>query len=210
MKQLDDLARLERRPYRYWYTDGLAEMASAGVFALLAIFFLLSATWAGGPLAALLAFILPLVIIGGGLLSRRIVAAAKARLTYRRTGYVAYRKPKKSMGWRAAVLAVVMAVTAVIVARRIELSLSWMLLIEGIAIGAGMAYPAYKYGLGRFYGLACLSLLAAVGAALVTSDAELGNAIYFATVAVGLFVSGGLTLLSYLRRTGPPAEDDHA
>ena len=160
--------------------------------------------------AALSAIVLPALLISGGLLSRRMVAAGKDRLTYPRTGYVAYRKPKRSLGWRAGILAMFVALMFVIVARRVELALSWLLLIEGLVIAAGMAYPAYKFGLLRFYGLACLSVLAALGAAAATHDADLGNAIYFGVVAVGLLVSGGLTLVGYLRQTRPPEEDPDA
>jgi hypothetical protein len=210
LKQIDELERVERSTYRYWYTDGLAEIATGCVFALLGIFFLVQGLTQNRVVTALSALVFPVLLISAGILSRRIVTAAKGRVTYPRTGYVAYRKPKRSLGWRAAVAAVFMAVMFVIVARRIELALSWLLLVEGLAIGAGMAYPAHKYGLMRFYGLALLSVLAAAGAATTTPNADLGNAIYFIVVAVGSVISGGLTLLAYLRRTRSPEEDEDA
>jgi hypothetical protein len=206
MNELNVLEKVERNTYRYWYTDGLAELASGCTFALLSVFFWIQATTQSRLIVMLSAFVLPVLVIGGSLLSRRIIAAGKDRLTYPRTGYVAYRPVKKSLGLRAGILGAFLAIIAVLAVQRVELPLGWMIVAEGVAIGAGLAYYAHKFGLARFYALAILSVFAGVGAGFATANAELGNAMYFGAVAVGFLVSGGMTLLAYLRQTRLPEE----
>ena len=203
---MDELEKVERSTYRYWYTDGLAEISTGCVFGLLGIFFLAQGLAPGGPLAMLSAVILPLIMIVGSLLARRLVNEGKNRLTYPRTGYVSYHRQPRRSRWQTAVVAIFVAALAVIVVQRISLSLSWVLLAEGAIIGAGLAYPGYRFGLQRFYALAILSVVAAAGAAQNTQDANLGNAIYFGAVAVGLLISGVLTLIGYLRSNRLPEE----
>ena len=96
---MDEVEKIQRRTYRYWYEDGLADLGAGWVFALLGILFLLQALAPAGPLAGISAILLPLVVIGGGLLARWAIAGLKARITYPRTGYVSYRQPTGRRRW---------------------------------------------------------------------------------------------------------------
>jgi hypothetical protein len=207
---MDALQEVERKTYRYWYTDGLAEIASGIIFALLGVFFLVQSLDPHGLMALLSAVILPVVLIAGMLLMRRMISVGKERLTYPRTGYVAYRRQRKSRRWAAGVMAMFTSLLLVVFQQRVAWSMSWLLLLEGLAIGAGLAYPAYRFGLARFYALALLAILVAAGAALKVTDIELGNAFFFGAMGVGLLSSGGVTLVTYLQSTRPPEEGSDA
>src|SRR5688500_1059300 len=95
------LADVEQRVKRYWYTDGIAELAGGGMFILLGVYFacqefLGQKSMIGGILQASSI----LLMIGVMALSRRLVNALKTRLTYPRTGYVEYRVDERYMNWR--------------------------------------------------------------------------------------------------------------
>ena len=204
---MDDFQKIERRTYRYWYEDGVSDIAAGSVFLLVGLVFLIQALAPAGRPAGISAFGLPVVIIGGVLLARWAVAAVKRRVTYPRTGFVAYRKASGSRRWLAGVIAAGMALLFTIFARREPVVLSWIPLLIGLIMGLGLISFAYRFKLGRYYVLAACSLLAGLAAALLTQDETAGSALYFGVLGLAMCLSGGLTLWDYLRRTQPPAEE---
>jgi hypothetical protein len=205
---MDELEKVQRRTYRYWYEDGLGELGAGWVCALLGILFLLEALAPAGPLAGISAILLPLVMIGGGLMARRAIAGLKARITYPRTGYVSYRQPTGRRRWLSALVALGMAVLVAFFAVRGPVAQSWIPLLTGLVIGAGLLLIANRFGLGRYFALAAASLGAGAAGSFLTRDVSLGDAIYFGAMGVCLVVSGGLALWCYLRRSGSPGQED--
>ncbi len=202
--------RAMRRPWQYWYQDGLAEMAMGAIFAALGLAFLVQAWLPPGPFLTLVSMFGPVVaVIGVGLLARRIVSAVKLRLTYPRTGFVAYRKQRRNR--LAARFALGLALGALVGSlAALPSLLVWIPAIIGLIIGGIHFCVAYRLDLPRFY------LLAAASAALGTlvSLGRLGDlpggAAYFVGIGLADVLSGALTLAAYLRSTRPPAEDaDH-
>jgi hypothetical protein len=204
---MDELEKVQRRTYRYWYEDGLADLGAGWVFALLSILFLLQALAPAGPLAGISAILLPLVIIGGGLLARWAIAGLKARITYPRTGYVSYRQPTGRRRRLSALLAMGMAMLVAFFVVSGPVGQSWIPLLTGLVIGAGLLYIANRFGLGRYFVLAAASVVAGAAGSFLTRDIAAGDAIYFGAMAVCLVVSGGLTLWGYLRRSGSPGQE---
>jgi hypothetical protein len=202
-----DIQHIEQRTRRYWYIDGIAEVVMGGVSLILGVYFLLQALL---PEESLLSQLLnagmALVIIGLVFLSRRIIAFAKERLTYPRSGYVSYRQPPANRRWIAAGAALVIAALAVLLSAKAPPVVAWVPLISGILIGAALVYFSYKVSVGRIFVLAVLSLL--LGLALGFSSLEdiLGLAIYYALMGLAFSISGGLTLARYLRLSGPIQE----
>ncbi len=206
----DDLEQPALRAVRYWYVDGTFELAFGGLCLLLAVYFCAQAIVRDSWIAALLSVIFVVVIVGGGRLFARLLRVLKERLTYPRTGYVAYRRMRGTQrGVRIAVVAAVAAMLAdlltVLVIRRPE-GLKLVAGATGLIFGGALAWTGYRAGLPRFYVLAVLSLL--IGAAISVSrlDQDLGLSIFYGALSVALLTSGGVTLGRYLRHNPPPEE----
>ena len=203
---MDSTHRIAQRTFRYWYDDGLVELVGAALFALLALFFFIQAVAPKGPVAGLSSLILPILVVAGMWSAKRIVRAAKERFTYPRTGFVSYRQPSRERRrWSAALAAIVGAVTAAWVLRS-GVPFDLLLLVQGWIFAVGFAIPGWRFGLRRFLWLAALAGLAGTFVSRTGWGMNLADAAFFGALALGLLVSGGLTLWSYLRHTQPPAE----
>lgn len=202
-----DIDRLARRTRAYWYVDGLAELGSAAVFAGVALVFLVELRApAGSPLASFSAIALPLVVLVGIWAAGRAVKAAKARLTYPRTGYVAYRQPGRRR--RALAFGLALGVAGALLLAWLVLrpvSMGWIPFLDGLAIGLFLVAMAWLGGPVRFYGLALISIALGLASAWASADPRAGTALYFGAMALALAISGGLTLGRYLRATRPGA-----
>lgn len=207
-----DIEGTMRRTWRYWYEDGLAEMATGCMLAAVGLLFVLQALLPAGTLNLILSVAgLPALLLGGSWLMRRLVKAAKERLTYPRTGYVAYRRehsPRR--GIRGLAVGAAVGVVAGVLVTVLPSSCALIPTLDGVLIGAGCLYLGHRLDLPRFYGLAVFSALAGVLASLSGLGDVAGSAAYFGALGVGLVASGGLALSGYLRRTRPLAgAEDH-
>ena len=116
--QNNDIAKVEQRIRRYWYSDGISEITGGLMFLILGGYFGAQDFLEKGSLVRIiLQSSLMLVMLAAILSSRWLVNTLKEKLTYPRTGYVAYRVDKqKSRRWRI----VVAVVAALIVALSIQ------------------------------------------------------------------------------------------
>ena len=203
----DRIESVQQRTQRYWYEDGLTEAATGCLFVLVGLLFFVEASAPPGSLLASFSAIgLPVLLVLGFWIGKHAVAFLKERLTYPRTGYVAYRRTPVSRRALTGIVAVVVAALAVQLLRVSQTPVNWIPTLDGVVIGIFLLYMGYKLGLVRFYALAVVSALIGLSAALGGLDETMGSAAYFAGMGVALLVSGGLTLWSYLSQTQPPAE----
>ena len=207
MDRLGEIDRAIRRTRRYWYDDGLTEVAVGCILLLIAALFYVEAVAPAGPLMAGLSSLgLPVIVIGGSLVARRLVALAKERLTYPRTGYVSYpRRPGARSKKATALVAAATAASVAVLVVSLPASRVWLPAVQGLLAGAFTFYLGHELRLARFYALAAVSvLLGAVAAASGLGDL-LGSAAYFTGLGLAFVVSGGLALSAYLRATCPPS-----
>lgn len=206
----ENLSNVEQRLKRYWYTDGIAELIGGGMFVLLGLYFALQEflgqnSMLGGILQASLA----LLMIGGAIVSRKLVNALKTRLTYPRTGYVEYQVDERNMRWRgilAAIVAVSVSVLTIIFVRQFQ-SFDSLVAITGIIVGLILiVLRAKSAGLTRFYVLGLVSLV--LGLVLSISGLPNGYSLglFYGMMGVCFLISGGLTLRRYLIDNPLPAE----
>ena len=226
--EIDGVARRTRR---YWYEDGFAELASGGLM-LLAGFGLAAAYqaflgWsAGSPdlgtrclVAVLVVGVAQVLAVVGGRAMRGGIEAAKERVTYPRTGYVAYRQPRakqRSLPEKIGLLALVSLLSLVggAVMGNVLGTLAssgtvpiWLLSMPmslGAIIALVLGLLGRQMALPRFYGLAVISLLAGMVSALSSIDFE-GAMLYLVLMGALLLASGGVTLWRYARRNALPA-----
>lgn len=203
----DDIDKAEQRAKRYWYEDGISEIAIGCLSFLVGVLFYVEANATPDSLPSSFSAIgLPLLIIGGGLIVSRLVKTVKERITYPRTGYVAYcRTSSKRRFITGAIAGFVGAIIAVLLRTRTDL-LGYLPVLEGLVIGAALLYMAHSLGVIRFYFLSVLSAI--VGAVVFLEGLENtpGLAVYFMVMGIALIVSGFLTLWNYLSKTQPPVE----
>lgn len=195
----DNFDQMEQRTRRYWYQDGLSEIIVGLLFLLLGGFFWLQACLpANSPAAILLSSGLVLVLVAGFFASRQAIRALKTRLVYPRSGYVAYRKPKRRRFWLNGLLAIIMAILVSALFTYAKVTLTWIPAWTGIILGAIWLVTASRIGLLRFYILAGLSAL--IGSILTLSgiDEYPGLALFYALNGLAMLVSGSLIFWQYL------------
>jgi hypothetical protein len=193
---MDEIVAVQRRAKGYWFVDGLAEMAG-GISMLLcgALLYASVATgldWLGTAALGVLVVAFPV--------SAWAVRALKERITYPRTGFVAYPPPSRVRVFAAAAFGFVVAgllipVQAIAHGGRVSV----IVLSFGLAVGAFTAVRAWRTGAPRFYVVAAALVVAS--AILATNGAGTEDAIGLIFVFYGatLVVSGAITLAQYLR-----------
>jgi hypothetical protein len=195
--------------------DGLPEIY-AGCFFLLAP--LLNFLWQRrAPIAPAWLAIGGLAALTCGVaLSRTVLIVIRRRLTYPRTGYVLFRRPRRSAEAIGIVL-ILIALLAIFVF--IALTTDWLgglTAITALAVGVINIHLGRMMGLPRFYFLGALSI--AAGALLGLAEPRFviwfpieGAAEVFAYLAgiigAGYLITGAITLWKYLRENPAPSQE---
>jgi hypothetical protein len=210
----DPLVNAERTARRYWNVDGLAEIY-AGCFFLLVP--LLNFLWQQTSIA-------PVWLALGGIgaltcivaLNRTIIIAIRRRLTYPRTGYVSFRRPRRGKE-EAGIALILIALVAIFVFMAFTTDwLGGLTAISGITIGVIDLYLGRMTDLPRFYFLAGLSIAAGIILGLVEPTfgpfVPMGGAMevfayLFGIIGVGYLITGGVTLVKYVRENPTPAPE---
>lgn len=195
-----------RRPLRYVYIDGFIEIAIGALFMVSALLLLLFALALDRPpLSALIGATALLLVITLGLLVKRLVEAAKERITYRRSGFVQLR-PGATPMWIRIVL-----ILAALGLASISLLLPAAFQTSGFALGALLTLILAMFGLQtgwlRFYLVAAaVALLTLAASQWVTGETAAAILVLGGSGAL-LGLSGSWALSRYLQRH--PAEADH-
>lgn len=201
---------VEQRVKRYWFSDGIGELAGGGMFLLLAAYFgIQQFLGESNLLSVILQGSLVLVMIGGIFGVRWLVTALKTRLTYPRTGYVEYRVDRKNAvrtRTLAMAFAMVMAFLMVQLARSIQIVDSTVL-VTGVVVGAVFVLLRGKsYGVQRFYLLGAVSAILGVVLSLGKLPNAYALAAFYGLMGLAVMVSGGVVLFRYLRENPLPRE----
>lgn len=201
---MDEITTAQRRAQGYWFVDGLAEIAGGTAMvvtgALLYAAVRTGAAWMGTAALAML--------IVGFPVTAWVVRVLKERITYPRTGFVAYPPPSRVRMFVAAAVGFVVA--GLLVPIRMAAGggeVSVVVLSFGLLVGAILAARAWRTGVPRFYVMA--AAMVAFAAVMSTSDTvgvqdAIGILIGFEG---GVFVANGVwTLLNYLKANRAPED----
>ena len=198
----NNFAEVEQRVRRYWYIDGFGELVGGGGMCLILGIFFAAGEYFGADsfFGGLLQAGLLVVVIGGVLLTRLLINAAKQRVTYPRTGYVECVQPQRSA--IAVVLSVVvgiaMALTFVFIVKQFN-QIDGMVAISGTVMGVVLlAKQVWTIPVKRFYILSLAAL--AYGVLLANSGLPHGYnlGLFYGLMSLSFVISGGLTLKKYL------------
>jgi len=199
-----DIDSIMRKTRQYWYEDGLSELM-VGLF-FVGVGLLLLGDWATPATATWKWIWAPgfmLFAVIGLLVGRRAISWLKERVTYPRTGYVAYRRPPEVASKRR-------AMTAGVVAAAVSLALVTIVTyrqefgrVGPLLLGLGIALLLIRFGshtgLPRFFALAAWSLVLGIALALLSTTMSLTIGLYYALLGLAITSAGAYTLLRYLR-----------
>lgn len=198
-----DIEKIEKRTVQYFYSDGLTEIALGLIFLLLGGYiFGQAAIPEGSPLNAVLSVLFVFVIISSGFLVNRFVRFFKRRITYPRTGYVAFKKKEPNPKRRAATMIVAGIIAALFAVLAIAPSVKAFLpALNGLLGALALLLFANKVGLVRFYILAAAS--AVIGFAVTAAGVGdiKGISLYYGLFGAAMTLSGLATLAVYLRKS---------
>ncbi|KPL80126.1 hypothetical protein ADN00_01825 [Ornatilinea apprima] len=206
----DPVQQMMKKTQRYWYVDGLAEIGAGALILLLGLLYLVVGwlPWQGVK-AILLGLGMPVLLLGGMVGVRAWVNRAKQRLTYPRTGYVEYRRPKTARRWLVLLLSGVVSATtiALLINFMPLLGERFVMALTGLLVFAGMSYLAYQVNLWRFLLVGAAALAGGLLASLLNIPDPFNSALFFGVFGAAWLVSGGLTLRAYLASSTPAEED---
>jgi hypothetical protein len=209
----DKMLDVEQRVKRYWYSDGIAELSSGGMFILLGLYFGIQGYFGESSLVSVILQVSLVFIMMGGIFGVRwLVNTLKTRLTYPRTGYVEYRSNTKDITQRryiVAAMAMVVAVVSMVLVKYIQIFDS-MVLITGLLVAiVFIALRGKSSGVTRFYILGVYSFLLGLGLSLDYLPDAYNLALFYGLLGIAILISGGLVLYRYLKENPVPEDDDN-
>lgn len=198
----NDMKQVEKRVRRYWYTDGIAELASGGMFLLLGLYFgVLGYFEEGSLVSVILQVSMLLVFVGGAFAVRWLVNTLKSRLTYPRTGYVEYRvkdSDTRKRRWVIVVSAMVISAVSGVLVNYIRV-LDSMVFITGLLVGViFIALRGKSSGLKRFYVLGGLAIVSGIALSYSGLPQVYTLTLFYGLLGIAILISGGLVLRRYL------------
>lgn len=198
------LEEIQRRTHRYFYEDGLVEMAVGLLFMVVGLALLLTGvTEPGSPLAGLVWIALAALVIGGAFTMQRLVARLKQRITYPRTGVVIYNTQPTRGRWLVVLAALALAVGQIFLPEWA----SRMALAEGLLLAIILFYLGYRVSLTRLYLPALIAAGLGVAASLMVGSDIAGSAVVFGGAGAALLISGLAGLRRYLHHNPLPEQD---
>ncbi len=206
-----DIEKIEKRTVQSFYDDGLNEIALGLIFLLLGgYFFAQAAIPEGSPLNPVFSALFVLVIMSSGFLVNRFIRYFKRRITYARTGYVAFKKKEPSPKRRAAVMIVGGLMGGSLAALYI-LSPSLKALfpaLNGLLFAVAVLLIANKVGVVRFYVLAAASAVIGVAVTAAGVGDIKGVSLYYGLFGAAVTLSGLAALVVYLRKSPRPEREN--
>lgn len=210
----DPVEEIKRRTQRYWYVDGLSEIGAGCVLIVLGLLYVVVALTSNPSVRNwLLGLGQPLVVLAGFIGIRKVVSTLKERVTYPRTGYVAYRTrtplQRRRSFWIAMGTAIgVSLLTALLTTvASAYISSDIMPAITGGLVTVFVVYLGYTLGLSRFYFLGAYTFILGMLTWALSLGDVWSNAFFFAGFGLGWVASGAFTLANYLRNTKPAIEE---
>jgi len=209
----NDMKQLEQHVRRYWYSDGIAELVSGGMFLLLGLYFgILGYFEEGSLVSVVLQVSMVLVFVAGALGVRWLVTTLKSRLTYPRTGYVEYRVKDNYMRrrrWLIVISALVISTATMVLVNYIQ-ELQSMVLFTGLLVGViFIALRGRSSGVKRFYVLGGLAILLGFVLAWSGLTQIYTLSFFYGLLGIAIMTSGGLVLRRYLSENPSGAENSN-
>ena len=209
----------QKRLFRYDYVDGTPDLAFGGLCLVMAIRFFILAAFPGLSSSTFSVIIVWVVFGGGGFLISWLSQRLKERVTYPRTGYVAYSRQGRPIKRTTQLLIRIgLPLLTVILLALIFLNRAKFPAqsqdqatylnpgLMGFLFSGIFAIIGWKIPLRRYYLIAAAVFLISTVFLINGSGGNLGLALLSGAMSLILFISGGATLWQYLHNTRPPED----
>lgn len=198
-----NINQVMRNTRRYWYVDGINEIAAGLLIILIALTYYFSSMIPNMAVRGImLGFGQPVIIIGGSLLVSKLVKFAKERITYPRSGYLVLRQRKKYKLRRMIIgFSVGLVVSIVVSIFNNAISETYVPVTTATFMAILSFVIGYQFAVPRFFWISALTLAWGVFISWWYPDGVLPFVFLFGGVGVFWLVSGLLTLFRYLRET---------
>jgi len=208
----ETLNKTHLRTIQYWFEDGVAELGIGGMLLMLGIYFYLQAILESNHLADWISGAFALIFISAWYVVQHFIRSLKERITFPRTGYVAYRKNEGNRIVRtAAAMITAMLIGGLLAFFVIRQPLGWNLLpvATGLLVAFVLGLLGFRTALPRFYMLAtCSPILGGILAVSKLSN-MIGLSVYYVAMGLILTISGAIVLGRYLRANPAPTESSN-
>ncbi|MHB8135552.1 MAG: hypothetical protein ACYDH1_15175 [Anaerolineaceae bacterium] len=205
-----DINEVMRNTRRYWYIDGIPEIAGGIIIIAIALSYMLIYQIENQMTKnLLLGFGQPALILLTSFFAGKLVTMCKQKITYPRTGLIKFRKGKtnKQIQRIFLVILIAAAVSAFVSFFASMISERFLPVLGSFFLGAYSWYLGYFNGVRRFY-IVAGSIVIFGG---IISWLNLGGGYPYIILLIGIgliwIVAGGWTLASYLRQTQPISEE---
>jgi hypothetical protein len=199
---------IQKQTYRYYYEDGLAELAVGILFSVIGLnLWLVSAAPKGTPLALAAWIALPILTIGGIFGVQYFVKKHKEIQVYPRTGYIAYDTQPNPYRWLIMGIPLLVVILAGIFP---DSRLNRESVMGGILLCLVLVSIGVRVNLGRLIGIGILGLVLGITLAYMQVSEHVGLAITYTAAGLALLFSGGVAWRSYLSKNPFPGDDQEA
>jgi len=198
---------IQKQTYRYYYQDGLVELAVGILFLVIGLdTYLISSLSPGSPAAIAAWIALPLLTVGGIYGVGRFVKNLKERHVHRRTGYIEYVPKRNPYRW------VISGIGLALILAVILLPYDW--LQKGSVAGGTLLFIiltsiGIQVDLKRLILVGSLSLIIGAGFAFSSLSDNASLAATIAAAGLILVLTGSFSFRKYLNENPLPEEDLH-
>ena len=187
---------IQKQTFRYYYEDGLVELAVGILFAVIGFnTWLVSIAPKGTPLAIAAWVALPVLTIGGIFFVQRFVKNLKERLVYPRTGYIAYDTKPNPYRWLVMVIPMVVIALAILFPdsrfNRESVMGGILLCVILVSIGA-------QVKLRRLIAIGIFGLVLGISMAFLPGSEHAGLSLTYAGAGLALLFTGSIAWRKYL------------
>lgn len=200
----EQISNIQKQTFRYYYEDGLVELAVGALFAVIGLnTWLISILPSGTPLSLAAWITLPILTIGGIIGVQWMVKSLKERLVHPRTGFINYSTKPNPYRWYVIGGALAMVVTVLFLPfewlNRESVAGGTLMFLILVSIGA-------QVGLRRLIVIGGMAGVLGISLAFLPGNEHAGLSLTYAGAGFALLVSGGLALRSYLSKNPLSAE----
>ena len=190
-----NINQIVRRTRRYWYDDGFLEIAQGVLFLVIAgLLWVQGLTSAGSFWFQILSIGVVLTAIVGTIVTHNFVATLKQRVTFPRTGYVAFqRETNRNRYWIVGATALAVAIVIIAGGRWLDN----LPLVAALVLAAAFVTMGGRLGALRFYIPAALAVVLGAGVAMAGLSEGPALAVILGGMGLAEIIIGSVVLLRY-------------
>lgn len=207
----DKIGKIMRKTYGYWWVDGLAEIGMGLMFMILGGYnYLLIKLQLSTTASIFMAFGEPVIFLVCWFSYGRLVRWTKERLTYLRTGYVAYQQKNRKDRTKRAIISGILGLSVALTVTYIGpeiLKINSLIMVVGV-LALVTLFLAIWHGVNRLILLAVVQFALGLWVSTLPLAPELASTLLMAAIGAVWLLSGIIVFIIYLLRTKPVQEEN--